>query len=205
MPGFAATLFVAGMLGSTGAQAQVRESAATVIVACDHYRPPEFATHVSGVEAAGRMPDSLAAALQAGTSCAEVFNLLARGGFELVHRLAGAAGDFDGDVDGRDFLTWQRGGSPAPARPSARVTTVLLSCEYVVADSLTTQVAGSEIAGAIDAALAAALATRPSCAEANAALAGTGLRLVSAAAAPAASGVDASDLAVWRSNFGSGL
>jgi hypothetical protein len=205
----AATLFVAGTLGSIGAQAQGRKFAATVIVACDHSVGTEFATRVSGIETAGRVSDSLAAALQARTSCAEVFNLLALGGFELVHRLAGASGDYngDGDVDGRDFLIWQRGYSPQPSLPSARVTTVLLSCDYeVVADRLVTRVAGSEIAGAIDASLAAALATRPSCSEAYAALAGAGFGLVSAGPAPAASPVSAGDLAVWQSNYGtSGL
>jgi translation initiation factor 1 (eIF-1/SUI1) len=204
----AATLFVAGTLGSIGAQAQGRKFAATVIVACDHSVGTELATRVSGIETAGRVADSLAAALQARTSCAEVFNLLALGGFELVHRLAGPSGDYngDGDVDGRDFLIWQRGGSPAPARPSVRVTTVLLSCEYEVTDRLVTRVAGSEIAGAIDASLAAALATRPSCSEAYAALAGAGFGLVSAGPAPPASPLSASDLADWQSNYGtSGL
>jgi hypothetical protein len=35
---------------------------------------------------------------------------------ELFGSNAGIAGDFDGDgdVDGRDFLRWQRGGSPNP-------------------------------------------------------------------------------------------
>ena len=204
--GFAAILFVAGFLGSTGARAQEREFAPTVIVACDH-GGGEPASRVSGVETAGRMPARLAAALQAGASCAEVFNLLARERFELAHRLTGASGDYDGDgdVDGRDFLVWQRHTSPAPARPSARVATVLLGCEYVVADDLVTRVASSETAGAIDASLAAALATGPACAEAYAALAGAGFGLVSGAPAPAASGVDAADFAIWRSRFGSSL
>jgi hypothetical protein len=204
--GLAATLFVAGTLSSTGAQAQPREFAATVIVACDHSARTALVTRVSGVETAGRVPDSLAAALQAGSSCAEVFNVLAQERFDLVHRLVGAPGDFngDGDSDGRDFLIWQRGSSRAPTRPSARVTTVLLRCDYVVADGLMTRVAGSEIAGAIAASLAAALATRPSCAEAYAALAGAGFGLVSVAPAPAADGADYSDFAMWKSEFGSG-
>ncbi len=33
---------------------------------------------------------------------------------ELTLGSAGVAGDFDSDVDGRDFLRWQRGGSPTP-------------------------------------------------------------------------------------------
>jgi hypothetical protein len=198
----AATLFVAGTLGSTGAQAQEREFAATVIVACDHSGRTALVTRVSGVETAGSVPADLAAALQVGTSCAEVFNLLALGRFEFLDRLTGTPGDYngDGDVDGRDFLIWQRGGSPAPARPSPRVTRVLLKCEYVVADRLITRVVGSEVAGAIDASLAAVLAARPSCAEAYAALAGARFGLVSAGPAPAASGTG--NLADWQANYG---
>jgi len=197
----ASTLFVAGTLGSTVAQDKASEFAETVIVACDHSAGTPLVTRVSGVETAGRV-DEVSAALQVGTSCAEVFNSLAEGGFELVLRTPGISGDFDndGDVDGRDFLVWQRGGSPAAARPSRRVTTVLISCEYVVADTLMTRVAGSEIAGRIDASLAAALAARPSCAVAYAALAGAGFGLVSAAPGPAAGG----GLADWQTNYGTG-
>lgn len=202
----AATFFIASTLGSTGVQAQEREFAATVIVACQHSGQAQLTSRVSGVETAGRVPAGLAAALQAGTSCAEAFNLLALGRFRLLHRVKGATGDYDGDgdVDGRDFLIWQRGGSPASARPSPRVSTVLIRCEYLLTDTLMTRVAGSEIAGAIDASLAAVLATRPSCADAYAALAGVRFALVSAASAPAASQVDASDYAIWQSNFGGG-
>lgn len=198
MLGLAATLFLAGTLGSS-ALAQDRGLVPTVIVACDHGTRTPLATRMSGVETAGRIPDNVAAALQVGTSCAEVFNALSLGGFDLVHRLPRTADD---DFCCRDFMIWQRNLGQAPARRS-RVTTVLLGCDYVVADTLVTRVAGSEIAGAIDASLAALLATRPSCAGAYAALAGAGFGLVSAAPAPAAGGVvDASDLGVFRNSFG---
>jgi len=135
-----------------------------VIVACDHGGRTELATRVSGVETAGRVPGSLAAALQTGSPCAEVSSLL------------------------------------------ARVTTVLLRCEYVVADGLVTPVAGSEIAGAVDVSLAAALPTRPSsCAGAYAAVSGAGFGLVSPGPAPAAGDVDASDVVIWRRHYGSTL
>lgn len=202
----AATFFIAGTLGSNGVQAQEREFAATVIVACQYSGQALLTSRVSGVETAGRMPAGFAAALQAGTSCAEAFNLLAGGRFALVHRVKGATGDFDDDgvVDGSDFLVWQRGVSPAPTRPSSRMATVLLRCEYLVTDTLVTRVAGSEIAGAIDPSLAAALANRPTCADAYAALAGVQFGVVSAAPAPSASQVDASDFSVWQRNFGAG-
>jgi hypothetical protein len=35
-------------------------------------------------------------------------------GFFVSNAVASADFDHDGDVDGRDFLVWQRGGSPAP-------------------------------------------------------------------------------------------
>jgi hypothetical protein len=42
----------------------------------------------------------------------------------MLTSLLGQAGDFDGDgdVDGADFLTWQRGGSPSPLSPADLAT-----------------------------------------------------------------------------------
>lgn len=197
----AVTLFVAGTLGVTAAQAKEPKLAATALVSCYYGAGAEFFTRVAGVETAGPVPDGLVVALSAEPACAGVESLLAKGGFELVHRLAGPSGDFDddGDVDGRDFLVWQRGSSPAAAKPSERPTTVLLRCSYMVADEhRMTRVVGSEIAGPIGASLAAALAARPSCTEAYAALAGAGFRLLSAPAAAGA--VDAADYMVWQRN-----
>ena len=44
--------------------------------------------------------------------------------YKLTSLLGGQAGDFDGDgdVDGNDFLVWQRGGSPSPLSPADLAT-----------------------------------------------------------------------------------
>jgi hypothetical protein len=144
----AATLLFAA--NPFGAGAQERDRAGVVIVACDHGGRSGLVTRVSGVEASGRVPERLVAALGAETSCAVAFNMLRGAGFELVHRLPAVQGDFDtdGDVDGRDFLIWQRGHGSSAAQPSERTMTVLLRCDHRVADGLLTRVAGSETAGA---------------------------------------------------------
>lgn len=200
----AATLLLAGNL--VGAEAQERERAAVVIVACDHGGRAELATRVSGVEAAGRVPERLAAALEAEASCAGAFNVLGRAGFELAHRLPAVQGDFDtnDDIDGRDFWIWRRTEGASAAQPPARAATVLLKCDYVVADGLVTRVAGSETAGPVSTRLAAALSAGPSCAAAWAMLTDAGLGLVSVEPAPVAGGIHASDLADWQSDYGAG-
>lgn len=195
---FAATFFVAATLGATGAQAKEPRLAATAIVSCFYGGQAELVTRVGGLETAGPVPERLVVALSAEPACAGAYSLLAKGGFELVHRLAVLPGG-GGEVDGRDFLVWQRGNSPAPARPSARSTTVLLRCSYTVAGgTVTTQVVGSEVAGPMSAALAAALAARPSCAEAYASLGGAGFVLLSAARAATTGETDGADLLVWQ-------
>jgi hypothetical protein len=198
---FAATFFVAATIGASGIQAEQPRLAPTVILACDQGGDNELVTRVPGSETAGAVPERLAAALQAEPSCAQAFSLLAQGGFALVHRVAGSPGEFDGDgdVDGRDFLVWQRSNAPAPARPSARSTTVLMRCGYTVAGAtLTTQVVGSEVAGPMTASLAAVLASQPSCAEAHASLGGAGFVLLSAARAAATADTDAQDFLMWQ-------
>ena len=65
-------------------------------MACDHGGRTELATRVSGVETAGRLPGSLAAALQTGSPCA---------GFGLVSPGPAPAA---GDVDASDVVIWRR-------------------------------------------------------------------------------------------------
>ena len=54
---------------------------------------------------------ALGAAALASTGCDEQ---VIKASAEAAKLASGAAADGDGDVDGRDFLIWQRGGSPAP-------------------------------------------------------------------------------------------
>jgi hypothetical protein len=197
-------LAVCGTLGGTVARAAEGDVLETAIVACNHGGDPAFATHVAGIQLAGPIPDRLIAALEAESSCARMFSRLARAGFVLIHRLQGVQGDFDGDgdVDGRDFLVWQRGNAPLPG---ASMATVLLKCEYVAGDGLKTRVVGREIGGAISTTLRAALADLETCAQADGVLAGAGFEFVSGGPAPTANQVDGSDFLVWQRNMGSGL
>ena len=86
-------------------QAMKMKKGTTVIVKCTYDSDLDpaatgFATQVAGVETAGPRPPHF----ETGMSCAEAFNRLNNAGFKLVH-----SGPIVQNVDGNDFLLWQRG------------------------------------------------------------------------------------------------
>mgnify|MGYP001099816477 CR=1 FL=1 len=103
----AASIVIATTLTTAPALAQERERTATVILQCDYLSSDGFRTRVAGVETAGAVPARLAAALASEISCSQAATLLADAKFELVHASA-VHHAADSDVDGRDFLVWQR-------------------------------------------------------------------------------------------------
>lgn len=111
MAAFAASIVIATSLAPAPSLAQERERTATVILKCDYLSRDGFRTRVSGVEAAGPVAARLAAVLVSEITCAQAATLLADAKYTLVHA---SRADFsgDGDVDGRDFLVWQRGTGP---------------------------------------------------------------------------------------------
>jgi len=107
----AASIVVATTLATAPTLAQERERTETVILMCDYLGRDGFSTRVAGVEAAGPVAARLAAALASEISCAQAATLLADAKYELVH--ASVVHHADGsDVDGRDFLVWQRSLGP---------------------------------------------------------------------------------------------
>lgn len=103
----AAFISITTTLATAPALAQERERAATVILECSYQSVDGFRTKVEGAETAGPVPARLSAALASEITCAQAATLLASAGFALVHASTSHPSAAS-DVDGRDFLIWQR-------------------------------------------------------------------------------------------------
>jgi hypothetical protein len=83
---------------------------ATVIMQCVYYSAAPstaFRTEVQGIEVSSQND----LGLETGGRCSDAVAHLSRLGFELINTTSAIADyNADGDVDGRDFLIWQRGG-----------------------------------------------------------------------------------------------
>ena len=83
----------------------------TVIMQCDYHSAgpsTAFRTEVQGIEVSSGSDLGLAI----GGRCSDAVARLSLLGFESVNTNSAVADfDNDGDVDGRDFLVWQRGGA----------------------------------------------------------------------------------------------
>jgi hypothetical protein len=81
---------------------------ATVIMQCVYYSASPstgLRTEVQGIEVSGRNDVALAP----GGQCSDAIAHLSLLGFELIHSTSAVADyNADGDVDGRDFLIWQK-------------------------------------------------------------------------------------------------
>ena len=84
----------------------------TVIMQCVYYSASPstpFRTEVQGIE----VSKGHDLGLEIGGQCSDAAAHLSLLGFEIVHSTSAVADfDGDGDVDGRDFLVWQRGNGP---------------------------------------------------------------------------------------------
>ena len=108
--GWASSPITVGAVTSAHAQQPGRSSRqpATVIMECVYYSAgpsTAFRTEVQGMEVSSGQD----LALELGGRCSDAIARLSLLGFEIVNSNATAADfDGDGDVDGRDFLVWQR-------------------------------------------------------------------------------------------------
>ena len=107
--GWASSPSTVGALPAARAQQPSRQPVTVIMQCVYHSAGPStaFRTEVQGIEVSSGSDLGLAI----GGRCSDAVARMSLLGFKLVHSNSAVADfDADGDVDGRDFLVWQRSG-----------------------------------------------------------------------------------------------